>query len=184
MTWETYYERFYDWAESTQVSYMSKLESFGPSAEICEIAQEFFEEKNASRLVKKALAAGVAFSVEEVLDLDGVVDETLMPQLIKSIRKLTAEELEEVSYWLSDKEFRVLAKKNHIRVDEYGLAVSPEEEELERQLEREEQQAQEELERMQVEWTAQKEENILLAKLMIAISRSKRRERRKKKQKA
>ena len=45
VTWETFYERFYDWADSTQVSNISKLTTFGPSAEVCEIAQSLFDKK-------------------------------------------------------------------------------------------------------------------------------------------
>ena len=67
MTWETFYDRFYDWADSTQISNISKLTDFGPSAEVCEIATSFVDEKAATRLVKKALAAGVRFTSTEVL---------------------------------------------------------------------------------------------------------------------
>ena len=41
MDWDTYYEKFYDWATSTQISRMSSLTSFGDSSEIAEVAQEY-----------------------------------------------------------------------------------------------------------------------------------------------
>ena len=181
MNWNTYYGRFYDWEESTQLRHMSSLTDFGPSSEICELACAFFEQKSADRLIKRALAANVCFTAEEVLDLDGVVDKSLMPQLIKTVHPLTAEELDDLSFWLNEEELRVLAKKNRIRVDEYGFVVSPEMEELEKELEKEDALAQEEFERMQAERAVQEAEDILLAKVIIAMRQKHRREWRKKK---
>ena len=40
MTWADYYDRFYDWAESTQVRYLSSLSSLGPADEVGEIIIE------------------------------------------------------------------------------------------------------------------------------------------------
>ena len=48
--WEDYYDRFWDWAESTQISRISELTDFISSAEVAEIANEFFDEKNSTRL--------------------------------------------------------------------------------------------------------------------------------------
>lgn len=56
MDWDTYYEKFYDWATSTQISRMSSLTSYGASSEVAEVAQEYMDEKAASRLIKKAVA--------------------------------------------------------------------------------------------------------------------------------
>lgn len=52
MDWDSYYEKFYDWATSTQIKKMSSLTSFGASAEVSEVAQEYMDEKAASRLIK------------------------------------------------------------------------------------------------------------------------------------
>ena len=56
MDWDQYYEKFYDWATSTQISRMSSLTSYGASSEVAEVAQEYMDEKAASRLIKKAVA--------------------------------------------------------------------------------------------------------------------------------
>ena len=74
MDWKSYYDRFYDWEESTQLRQLSALTDFGPSSEVCELACTFSEEKSANRLIKKALAAGVCFTAEEVQELEVVVD--------------------------------------------------------------------------------------------------------------
>lgn len=180
MNWNTFYDRFYDWEERTQLRHMSSLTSFGPSSEICELACAFFEQKSADRLIKRALAAGISFTAEEVLELDGVVDNSLMPQLIRTIYPITPEELDDLAVWLNEEELQALAIKNHIRVDEYGFVVLPEMAEIEKELEREEAFAEEELEHMQAEQAAREAEDILLAKVIIAVRQMHRRERRKK----
>ena len=61
MDWDTYYEKFYDWATSTQISRMSSLTSYGASSEVAEVAQEYMDEKAASRLIKKILSFPLHF---------------------------------------------------------------------------------------------------------------------------
>ena len=43
MDWDTYYEKFYDWATSTQIRKISSLTSFGASSEVTEEAQEYMD---------------------------------------------------------------------------------------------------------------------------------------------
>ena len=71
MTWAEYYDKFYDWSGSTQISRLSSVRDFGPACEVCEIAEEFCDEKIARRLIRKALAAGVKFSSDDVSNLEG-----------------------------------------------------------------------------------------------------------------
>lgn len=71
MQWDEYYEKIGDWATSTAVSRMSQLESFGPPEEIIDAISDisFDDEKGATRLLKKATAAGVKFSGEQLSDI-------------------------------------------------------------------------------------------------------------------
>jgi len=85
MTWAEYYDKFYDWSESTQISRLSSVKDFGPASEVCEIAEAFCDEKIASRLIRKALAAGVKFSSEEVSNLEGVITDELFMELTQSL---------------------------------------------------------------------------------------------------
>ena len=62
MTWEDFYDKFYEWADSTQVSRISQLTTFGSHKQVAEIVEAYFDEKAASRLAKKAMAAGVRFT--------------------------------------------------------------------------------------------------------------------------
>ena len=63
MLWEEYYDKLGDWATSTAVSRISKLESFGPPDEIIDVINTigFEDEKGATRLLKKAITAGMEF---------------------------------------------------------------------------------------------------------------------------
>ena len=97
MTWYEYYSEFYGWSEVTQISRLSSVEDFGDSSEVCEIAQQFFNEKYATRLLKKALAAGVRFTAEEVIELLDFVSYEMQEQLAKTCKtKFTIAQLEEL----------------------------------------------------------------------------------------
>lgn len=184
MDWKTYYERFCDWEESTQLRHLSTLTNFGPSSEVCELACAFFEEKSANRMIKKALASGVQFTADEILELDGVIDASLMSELIKTTsHPLTSEQLDDFAFWLNSEEIRSLATKNHIRLDEDGNVMTPDmiEAELEAlEVEKEMELEMQELERIKAEEAARSEEERLIAKVILAICRRRRRERRKK----
>lgn len=119
MTWDDYYERFYDWAESTQISRISSLTDFGSSTEITEIAQQFFDEKIASRLIKKAISAQVSFSPDEVVELMDYVDSETSELLLKTCNgTFSKEQFETLSDYCADDEIlEALAKKSGIRID-------------------------------------------------------------------
>lgn len=59
---EVYYDRCWDWAESTQISRISTRTDFTTSAEVAEITVEFRDEKIAARLVRRALRNGLRFT--------------------------------------------------------------------------------------------------------------------------
>ena len=82
MTWEDYYEGFYDWSPSTQKSYTYRLTDYGPADEVWEVAQElaFQDEAFATKFLEKALAAGVHFSPDQVLEMVGTVEESICPE--------------------------------------------------------------------------------------------------------
>ena len=69
ISWKNYYDKFYDWEESTQKNYVNRLSGFGPAEEVWEIAQEFAlsDEEFASKFIQRALDAGVRFTPEQVI---------------------------------------------------------------------------------------------------------------------
>ena len=115
MDWETYYEKFYDWATSTQISRMSSLTSYGASSEVAEVAQEYMDEKAASRLIRKAVAAGVQFTPEEIYDLSDCCDSAAMTVLLESAKcRFTREQLEELDGIVDADVLNKVAARNHV----------------------------------------------------------------------
>ena len=57
MTWEEYYEKFYDWAESTRIKKLSSVDAFGKSEEVAEVMLEFafHHEDIVNRIARKAI---------------------------------------------------------------------------------------------------------------------------------
>ena len=126
MDWQTFYERFFDWASSTQVHRVRQLTSFGPSDQVAEVAQELMDEKSASRFIRKALEAGVSFTAENIEDLCCSCDkETINAMLEKSREHFTQEQLEDFWGMADDDVINRVAKKNHVR-----LFDEPEEEDI------------------------------------------------------
>lgn len=119
MDWNTYYEKFYDWANSTQINRLSQLTSFGPADEVTEVAQELLNEKAASRLIRKALTAGVAFSAENIMDLMDCCDKATMNQLLATAKcNFTQEQLEDFWGSVDDEVLERTARKNCVTLFE------------------------------------------------------------------
>lgn len=96
MVWEEYYERFYDWAESTQVRYLSKLSNLGPADEVAEIIIELqVNVPAANRLLRKAVEAKLAFSGSDLVEFACINDKELATAAVRnSAERLTAEDME------------------------------------------------------------------------------------------
>ena len=76
MTWDDYYERFFDLSLSTQKSYSYKLTSYGDAEEVFEVLSEFafYDKQFATRFASKAVDSGVHFSPDHVLEMALLVD--------------------------------------------------------------------------------------------------------------
>lgn len=117
MDWDTYYEKFYDWATSTQISRMSSLTSFGDSSEIAEVAQEYMDEAAASRLIKKAVAYGIQFTAEEIYDLSCCCNQEAMNVLLDSAKcSFSQEQLEDLWGIVDDDVLERVAARNHVKL--------------------------------------------------------------------
>lgn len=136
MLWEEYYDKLGDWATSTAVSRMSKLESFGPPDEIIDAINQigFDDEKGATRLLKKAIAAGVKFTGYQLSELFLICDEDVINQAVQfSSDRFKTDDLDAL-YGFSDQETLVgIAKKQNIsppeRLAEYAEILENEPEE-------------------------------------------------------
>lgn len=85
LTWDEYYEKFYDLSPSTQKSYSYRLSDFGLADEVFEVVQEFAfdDEKFATKFTEKALNAGVHFTPEQVLEMTMLIDDESFKRISK-----------------------------------------------------------------------------------------------------
>ena len=84
MKWDEYYQRFYDWAESTARRRIYDLEDFGDPQEIIEVAESISDEKAVARLLKKAVESGTIFSADQTMEILLNIPEDVIPTLVLS----------------------------------------------------------------------------------------------------
>ena len=119
MTWDEYYAGFYDWANSTQISRISQRTSFGSPDEIAEVAVELMDETAATRLVKKAVAAGVSFSAENCITLMDALNEDGMNSVVKASKcGFTRDQLDDLYGSVSDDVLKAAAKRSNIDMND------------------------------------------------------------------
>lgn len=121
MKWEDFYENFYGWADSTQVNRISQLTTFGCHEQVAEIVQMYYDEKAASRLAKRAIAAGVRFTPAEIVDMQDSVNKECMNILVTTaMGDFTQEQVEELAFSIDDKIYADLEKRYCHYDDEYN----------------------------------------------------------------
>ena len=121
MTWEEFYDKFYDWAESTQIKKLSSLETLGSGSEVAEIIQEFYfhHPEISNRLANKAVEQKVIFSGEDLADLTGIIDESIQNELVKqSADSLTEKDLEAMLGCIDDDVMARLYKSKGYKISE------------------------------------------------------------------
>ncbi len=129
MTWEDFYDKFYEWADSTQVRKISELTTFGSHAQVAEVILMYVNEKDASRLARKALAAGVRFTPAEIVEMDGSVSKDCLNQMVKTaLGDFTQEQVESLTYSIDDDLQADLEKRYcHYEYDDDVQIEEPEE---------------------------------------------------------
>ena len=143
-TWEEYYEKFYDWAESTQVRNLSYLTSLGDADEVAEIIIELqINVPAANRLLRKAVEAKLAFRAYDLIEFLCINDKELATNAVyNSVERLTSEDMESLYGEVEDEVIIDICKKRNLtlpedlREEEYD--EEPEEDELEQDEELEE----------------------------------------------
>lgn len=97
-TWDEYYEKFYDWAESTQVRNLSALTSLGTADEVGEIIIELqVNVPAANRLLRKAVEAKLAFSASDLIEFLCINDKALATAaLYNSVSRLSSADMEDL----------------------------------------------------------------------------------------
>lgn len=117
MEWSEYYEKFDEWATSTQISRLSALTSYGPSDEVTEVAQGLMDETAASRLIRRALAAGVQFTAEEICELVDCCNAAVLNALLEnSACAFTREQLEDLWGAVDDAVLEQTARRCRVKL--------------------------------------------------------------------
>lgn len=133
MTWDDYYERFYDLSLSTQKSYSYKLTSYGDAEEVFEVLSEFafYDKRFATRFASNAMDGGVHFTPDHVLDMTMLVDKAVLNRMAETARPAFGrEQLEEIYMLIDDDVFKRISKKQNIDIfaDEDDTLSDPESE--------------------------------------------------------
>ena len=81
MTWAEYYDKFYDWPESTRIKKLSSVESLGPADEVTEVMIDlaYDHEDVVNRIARKAIEQKLVFSAENIADFQ---------EILKNIQRL------------------------------------------------------------------------------------------------
>lgn len=119
-TWDEYYEKFYDWAESTQVRNLSGLTSLGSADEVGEIIIELqVNVPAANRLLRKAVEAKLAFSGSDLVEFACINDKELATAAVRnSAERLTAEDMEYLYGEIDDEVIVEICKQRNILLPE------------------------------------------------------------------
>ena len=119
-TWDEYYEKFYDWAESTQVRNLSGLTALGPADEVGEIIIELQTNvPAANRLLRKAVEAKLAFSGSDLVEFACINDKELATAAVRnSAERLTAEDMEYLYGAIDDAVIVELCRQQHLALPE------------------------------------------------------------------
>ena len=131
MAWDDYYGGFYDWSPSTQKNYTYRLSDYGSADEVWEVAQElaFQDEAFATKFLEKALAAGVRFTPDQVLEMMGTVEESVLSKIAERTDvPFDREQLEEIYMMIDDASFQRISRRAKINVfdDEPAAYEQPE----------------------------------------------------------
>ncbi|MDO4745982.1 MAG: hypothetical protein Q4B18_05455 [Bacillota bacterium] len=119
-TWDEYYEKFYDWAESTQVRNLSGLTSLGTADEVGEIIIELqVNVPAANRLLRKAVEAKLAFSASDLIEFLCINDMALATAaLYNSVSRLTSEDMEDLYGVAEDDDIIKICSEHNLTLPE------------------------------------------------------------------
>ena len=119
MSWEEYYDNFYEWSPSTQRNYTYRLTGYGPAEEVWEVAQEldFYDTAFSVNFLKKAFDAGVRFTPEQVLEMVATVDKPFLNKLAEQTDgTFSREQLEEIDLLIDDASFQRISHQAKVNI--------------------------------------------------------------------
>ncbi len=118
--WYEYYDKFYDWADSTRIKNLYYLNSLGDPCEVCEIITELqFDQKASDRLLKMAVEEKMVFSVDHLLDFVWSNDEDLVTKAIyNSAKEFTSRDVERLYSEVDDEIIENICSKYKLALPE------------------------------------------------------------------
>lgn len=121
-TWDEYYDKFYDWAESTQIRNLSELTSIetADADEVGEVIVELQVDLPASnRLLHKAVEAKLAFSASDLIEFLSANDASLATAaLYNSAARLTSDDMEDLYGIAEDEDIIKICSKQNLTLPE------------------------------------------------------------------
>ena len=121
IAWKRFYDAYNDWNTEYAAARAQALTSFGSGDEVIEVINNLFcdHESEASGFITKALAAGVKFNEDNLLELTWLCnEETVRQAVLRSGALLTEDSLEELYGNISDDTLIQVAKAQNIRLPE------------------------------------------------------------------
>lgn len=139
-TWEEYFEKFYDWAESTQVRNLSQLTTLGDADEVAEIIIELqVNVPVANRLLKRANEAKMAFKVDDLVEFLNICDVKLAEEAVcNSVTRLSEADMEELYGYMSEELIMDICKHRKFQLPEDMREEDEDEEYFEEEIEADE----------------------------------------------
>ena len=119
MTWDEYYEKYYDWAESTRIKKLSSVDVLGDPKEVAEVILDFAfnHEDIVNRIARKAIEQKLVFTADDIINLTGNIDSDLQAKLAyQSVGAFSKEDLESFEGYLDDDVIEKLYKLKSIKV--------------------------------------------------------------------
>lgn len=133
LTWDEYYSKFYDWAESTQVRNLSALTTLGSADEVGEIIIELqVDVRAANRLLRRAVEAKLAFSASDLIEFLCINDKELATDAVyNSAERLSEQDMEDLYGEVDDAVIREICAARKLRLPEYLREEDKEQEDFE-----------------------------------------------------
>ena len=99
---------------------MKKLKTFGPSDEAFKVSNEFVKPDEVTAFIKQAVAAGVRFTPDEIIEISYAVEQDYVPELVKhNASPFIAEALEYLAKSLPEDEIENVIDESNIRFSQW-----------------------------------------------------------------
>jgi len=85
MTWQIFYDHYYNWEKAELQKKALAQRQFGPPEEIAEVAYDLHDKGIATQFIRNAIAAGIKFGADDVQELDGTVSQSMYEELLGTL---------------------------------------------------------------------------------------------------